>query len=199
MEAISLVNYPLLLGIMAIAPLLIPILFGSGWEPSIVLVQGLAVVALMRLTMNPVGSLLLAKGRADKGFIWNLIILFIQSPMIYLGARLGGSIGLVISLLFIQFSLFCLAYLFLLRPIFGNCFGIFMRSLLPAIWMSIVMGVIVSLIPLLGLSSLQTLSLQIVTGIFVYAILHLSFYRDNLLKMFHLLFDRMEIVEASNQ
>jgi O-antigen/teichoic acid export membrane protein len=74
LNLLSSVNAPLLIGMIAVAPIIIPVIFGSQWIPAILLVQILAFFSLIRSTGNPVGSLLLAKGRADLGFRWNLAL-----------------------------------------------------------------------------------------------------------------------------
>lgn len=115
------VNAPLLLGLVAVAPRLVPSLFGAQWTPSIPLVQVLSLVALYRTIGNPVGSLLLAKGRADLGFNWNVGRLLVSVPVVWAGARAGGALGVAVSLLLLQAALAPLSYYLLVRPMVGAC------------------------------------------------------------------------------
>jgi O-antigen/teichoic acid export membrane protein len=53
----------------------------------------LAFFGMIRSIYNPVGSLLLARGRADLGFFWNVYSSIISSAIILLGS-LWGLIGI---------------------------------------------------------------------------------------------------------
>ncbi|MCD5406439.1 MAG: MOP flippase family protein [Desulfotomaculum sp.] len=79
LNILSAMNFPYFFGLAVVAPLLVPVVFGMQWLPSILLMQILCVVGLLRSTGNPIGSLLLAKGRADWGFKWNLAFRYQQS------------------------------------------------------------------------------------------------------------------------
>jgi O-antigen/teichoic acid export membrane protein len=71
-KVLSIVTFPILIGLMAISDVLVPVVFGAGWNDAIPVIQILAVLGMLRVLMNPNGSVLLAKGRADLGFIWDL-------------------------------------------------------------------------------------------------------------------------------
>ena len=114
-------NGPVLVGLAAVSFTAIPLIFGSKWSGSVPLVGVLAFVAYLRSAGNPVGSLLLAKGRPDKGFLWNLALLIASVPIVYLGARAGGAIGVAIALLVFQVALQAPAYTYLIRPLIGRC------------------------------------------------------------------------------
>lgn len=68
------VVFPLLVGLLVTAPVAVPVLFGQKWMTSVPLVQVLALMAMIRTLCNPVGSVLMAKGRADLGFKVNLVL-----------------------------------------------------------------------------------------------------------------------------
>ena len=78
-QILAAVNFPVLFGMVVIAPVFVNSVLGAQWRPSILLIQVLAGVALLRSTGNPIGSLLLAKGRADLGFYWNASIVLAPS------------------------------------------------------------------------------------------------------------------------
>ena len=91
-QMLASVNFPMMVGLAVVAPVAVPVIFGEQWMSSIILIQILTVVGLLRSTGNPVGSLLLAKGRADLGFKWNLGLTVTQIPGLYLGVKIGGTI-----------------------------------------------------------------------------------------------------------
>lgn len=68
------VIFPICIGLGVTAPLVVPIVYGAGWEMAIPLTQILVIVGLLKALGNPSGSILLAKGRADIGFKWNVCV-----------------------------------------------------------------------------------------------------------------------------
>jgi lipopolysaccharide exporter len=115
------VNAPLLLGLLAVSPSLVPLVFGDKWRESVVLIQILALVALGRSIGNPIGSLLLARGRADLGFHWNAALLLVTLPCLWVGAVVGGAAGAALALLVVQLALGAAAYFILVRPVTEPC------------------------------------------------------------------------------
>ena len=71
-EVIAFVAFPVLLGLAITAPVAVAVFFGERWQASVPLIQILALMGAVKALGNPFGSLLLAKGRADIGFYWNL-------------------------------------------------------------------------------------------------------------------------------
>lgn len=71
-EMVAFVSFPLLVGLAVTAPVAINVFFGPGWSESATVVRGLLIMSMLWTIGNPIGSLLLAKGRADVGFWWNL-------------------------------------------------------------------------------------------------------------------------------
>jgi O-antigen/teichoic acid export membrane protein len=61
---LTIVLFPLLLLLAITAPVVVPILFGPGWEPAIVPVQVLALGGASTLVINAAGIVLMATGRA---------------------------------------------------------------------------------------------------------------------------------------
>jgi O-antigen/teichoic acid export membrane protein len=80
---------PMLVGAAATAHVLVPVVFGDGWAAAVPMVRILALVGLLKCLGNPIGSLLLATGRADIGFRWNATTAGINVVAFVLAAR-GG-------------------------------------------------------------------------------------------------------------
>lgn len=85
-EAIALLNLPIYAGIAAVAGPLVDVLLGPRWAPAAPVVVALACLGIVRSLGNPIGSLILAKGRADLGFWMN-----VGSFAISLGAMIAGA------------------------------------------------------------------------------------------------------------
>jgi O-antigen/teichoic acid export membrane protein len=143
LQIISSVNFAPLFGLAAVAPVLVLVLFGKQWIPAIPLIQLLALFAIFITIGNTIGSLLLAKGRVDLGFKWNLLILFTQPFGIVLGIYLGGLRGVASALLIMQVSYFLLGYRFLVSSLLGPCWKGYVASMSPAFCISFTMSLAV--------------------------------------------------------
>ncbi len=89
LQILSIVVFPFLIGVMVIAKPFIITVFGEKWIPSVILIQIMALAGCMRTLSNPSGSVILAKGRADLGFKWNLFMTGIRVVVIYWTAMMG--------------------------------------------------------------------------------------------------------------
>jgi lipopolysaccharide exporter len=187
---LSMANFPILVGFSAVAPFFIPVVFGEQWHPAIVLVEILAFVALIRSTGNPVGSLLLAKGRADLGFQWNAMLLITQIPGILLSAHFGGVVGVCVGLLILQVAYFWMSYFVLIRSLLGPCFSGYIKSMVPPLVLSMVMVIPVLLLPLLltVASPIWMPFMQVICGSLFYCILNWLFLRKQLVEIKNMMF-----------
>jgi O-antigen/teichoic acid export membrane protein len=183
LQLLSIVNFPIIIGLAALAPVAVPVILGEQWLPSIILIQVLTIVGLLRSTGNPIGALLLAKGRADLGFKWNLGLTVTQIPGLYLGAKLGGAVGVAtaFAILMIFYSIF--NYFILIRILIGPSLRDYIQSMWPALWMSGMMAVTVFIAGLIFQNSLPPIILvrQILCGIVVFLCL-LFCYQKHLLR-----------------
>jgi O-antigen/teichoic acid export membrane protein len=151
-----------------VAPVLIPLFFGPQWVPAVLLVQVLAFYAFLRSTGNPVGSLLLAKGRADLGFRWNLALLFTTAPVVYAGAKLGGALGIAVALVLLMLCYSPANYFFLVSTLIGSCAKSYVVSILKPVLLSAAMGGGVLLVSLAGGQSVAWLVAEIAVGALLY-------------------------------
>lgn len=163
-KLLSTVNAPLLLGLVIISPTAIPLVFGEQWLNSIVFVQLLSLTALSRTIGNPVGSLLLAKGRPDLGFHFNLLVLLISIPFIFVGARLGGAPGMAAALLLLQILLQFPAYFYLIRPMIGQCGLTYTKVILKPVLLATGMGILVWVVAFVGATGWVGLMAQVLLG-----------------------------------
>ncbi len=131
LRLLSLVNFPLFLGLCAVAPLAVPCIFGEKWLPAVPLVQVFSLVAVFYAIGNPIGSLVLAKGRADLGFWWNASISAVQAIAVALSAWLGGVMAVAVTLLVLQVLYFPASYHFLIKRVIGKCWRQFVGSVAP--------------------------------------------------------------------
>ena len=121
MNYLSSVNFLAYAFIFIFAHDIVLLLFGMKWLPAVPIVKILSVWGALRSTGNPVGSLLLAKGKANWGFFWNLGLFFYVPSGIYIGSYWGLE-GVSWGLVILAFSLIIPNWYFLVRPLCGSGF-----------------------------------------------------------------------------
>ena len=87
LNIISTVNFVIYLGVIVLAKYIVLILYGQGFNDIVILVQILSVYMYFRSLGNPVGSLVIATGRTDLEFYWNLFTLSIMPIIIYTASQ----------------------------------------------------------------------------------------------------------------
>lgn len=137
------INAPVLIGCAAIAPLLVPTIFGPQWLPAVTIVQILALVSLFVSITNPADSVMLAMGRTDLAFRWRFWLLFPELVGIYVGGRLGGLQGVAMAKLFLNLAYWAAQYIFVLRILIGPCLKEYLRTLGPPLCIAGAMGLLV--------------------------------------------------------
>lgn len=109
-------NAPLYVGIAFFASEVVSIMLGDKWLAATDLLRLLAVWGFLRSTGNPVGSLLLGMGRANLALKWNLAMLCLVPPILWMGSHYG-TLGLAWSLLWFTVMMFIPGWYVLVRPI----------------------------------------------------------------------------------
>ncbi|WP_286230757.1 teichuronic acid biosynthesis protein TuaB [Neobacillus mesonae] len=83
-KLLSLVSFPILMGLTAISNVFIMTIFGQKWLEAVPILQIMAVVGILRVLMNPNGSVILAKGKANIAFYWDTGVLILYSAALSL-------------------------------------------------------------------------------------------------------------------
>ena len=133
------VNFPIYVAMGLFAPELVRVLLGEKWADAATLMQIFAWWGLLRATGNPVGSLLMAVGRADLSFKWNLAWLFITPPAIWVGS-LFGALGIAIAMFGTVVVGFVPNWYFLVRSQCGARFGEYVVQIAVPLAISAVAG-----------------------------------------------------------
>jgi O-antigen/teichoic acid export membrane protein len=89
----------------------------------------LAIFGMFRSCGNPVGSLLLAVGKADLSLLWNLILFFVMFPALWLASHFGIT-GLAAGQAVLMAGLVIPMWYFLIRPHCGARLGEYLLTLL---------------------------------------------------------------------
>ncbi|MFP4003169.1 MAG: MOP flippase family protein [Alphaproteobacteria bacterium] len=183
LRVLTSVTFPILIGLGAIAPWLVPLVFGEQWHPAVPLVQILAAAGLLRAAGNPVSTLMLARGRADLTFKWNVVVALALLPALAAGAWLGGTVGVAWAVLAVSLVAAVGSYRFLVRSQLGPCLGGFLRSLAPPFVISCIMAANVLLLTAAGgVPSVLSLGLIVAEAGVVYAGLYYLLQREQFLE-----------------
>ncbi|MBT2572885.1 MOP flippase family protein [Bacillus sp. ISL-51] len=90
-KMLALVSFPLLLGLVSVSDAFVASVFGEKWLAAVPVLNVLAIVGILRVLMNPNGSVLLAKGRADLAFYWDAGVMLLYGASLY-AAVLSGNL-----------------------------------------------------------------------------------------------------------
>lgn len=177
----SLIAFPLLVELLVLADLIIPLVYGEKWRPSILPLQIIIVFVLFRVFTSPGGQVLFAVGKPNVLFKFNLI----QAPFLLAGVYIGSYYGIVgaaigMSGVLIVGSLF-LAYIFT-QPI-GLSVGDVLRVIIPATassaFMAVALEVLKGILLGSGMKNYFALAILLPAGIGVYFLVLLLFFRDD--------------------
>jgi lipopolysaccharide exporter len=139
LQIVALFMVPVYTGMIVLSDLFVTVLLGQEWLSAIAVLQILSILGIFYSLGNPLGSLLLSKGRADIGFYLNVLMVILYSVAIWFGARFGLqgiALGLVISTSIILFPLgFWIRWILVrMRPLE------YVRSLAPMLSSALMMG-----------------------------------------------------------
>ncbi len=187
---LSSINFLIFGGLFVLAPEVVLIVFGSKWVSAIPVVRILSVFAAIRSTANPVGSLLLAKGRARLGFFWNLGLLLIIPIFMYMGSSFGVE-GVCYSLCILMGLLVIPNWYFQVRALNGVSFFSYHKQIaLPAL-----IAVFSSFIAYVISFQLENMVFRIISvssiGLILGSILHYLFNRSFIKDIFALVKNKL--------
>lgn len=139
---LSSVNFPIYAFIFIFAHDIVMIMFGEKWVEAVYIMQILSIWGAMRSTGNPVGSLLLARGKANWGFWWNFGMLFYVPVGIYVGSHWGLE-GVSWALVLLSFPFGMIAnWYFLVRNLCGTGFVEYHKEILIPVMIAVAAGAV---------------------------------------------------------
>jgi len=169
---ISMLSFPMLAGMLVVAPEFVRLVYGAKWEPSIAVLQIFCLVGVFKSLGNPIGSVLLAKGRADIGFYWNVFAVIVVSIAVIVGAN-WGIVGVAVAILILHVPFF-----FIIQPIVNKLidlkFGEYVKAIQIPVVCSVVMlaGIVTLRMIMSNISALPLFVIITVSGMLIYT----SFY-----------------------
>lgn len=115
-DLLGTVNFPIYAFVILFAHEIVLVMFGAQWLAVVPIIQILALSVAIITIGNPVGSLLLAKGKANWGFYWNLMQLLIIPIVIYLSS-FEGIVMIAWSIVILKIIFVIPAWYMLLYPL----------------------------------------------------------------------------------
>lgn len=135
---VSAINFLLYAILGLFAEDIILVLYGNQWQGAVYFLQGFAAWSLIRSTGNPVGTLLYAAGETRRALYWNIALLAIVGPMIWLNGIFGNMPSLMWTLVLTQGATYIFAWRYLIYPLCGASFKEYIAQSLPALIASLI-------------------------------------------------------------
>jgi PST family polysaccharide transporter len=170
MLPVAVVGFPAFLGLAAIAPVLVPLLFGPRWEASVLMLQLLSIYMLANFLQVYFHPLLVATGGAGSYLLLNILHAGGTICACVVGSIWGIPwliVGLIVNTNFVA----VLAFAYLRRRVGLSWAGYWLPCLLPGLGALFMAGVVLLVGALAGsLGLLLTASLQVAVGAGVYLV-----------------------------
>ena len=188
---ISIIVFPLLAGMFLVAPVFVEIVYGSTWLPAITVIQILCVIGFIRSLGNPLGSLLLSRGRADIGFYWNVVVVMLMVVSSLIGVKWGIEGVALCSLIAFVFIRFPVSFYLLWFVVRMKVKPYLLAFVVPLVG-SVIMVAVVMALRQSWTTYPQTLNLifQISIGALVYILLTFILDRDSWIEIRNALLNR---------
>jgi O-antigen/teichoic acid export membrane protein len=183
MEYLNLMIVPAMIGISLTAGPIVLILYGPQWENSIILVEILSLVAMFEVVGDPYRSVLLALGKANKAFHWEIYVTLLYALAIAVAVQFG-IVYVAVAHLIARLINFTVKYFWLVRPEFKERVAkeYFIQNLLMQVFYCVPMIVVLLLFNRFVHAEIYVrLALNVVAGVLLYAGMVLLFERNKLL------------------
>jgi lipopolysaccharide exporter len=119
MRAMMFVIYPLLLGLAVAAPVLIPLVLGPGWDQAVALLRILTIVVIAQTVGYVSGNVTNATGHVAYSFWFNVVLLAVVGPVVWLAARTGEVVMVAVGLALLNVASLVAGYFAYLRRMLG--------------------------------------------------------------------------------
>lgn len=199
-KLLAFLAFPVLAGMAVLAPVLVPTIFGSGWDAAVALLVPLSIVGGFMSIGNPIGSIFLAKNRPDLGFKLNAARFVLLAAVLTPAAVTGNVLAVAWSYVGAILVIFPITRLIIQRLI-GLRWSEYLRTL--AMPLGLAAGAaVVALISVLALerelgSDAAVLVGSAAAGAVAFTTLAWRFQREYVLELLQMAFDRRTSVRAT--
>lgn len=95
LRTLSLLTIPIFVFMFFYSYEIVKVIYGQGWEETALLIRILSIVGILKALGNPAGALMLALGRADIGFWWNVAWASTVTLTLYISLSYSPTINIV--------------------------------------------------------------------------------------------------------
>ncbi|WP_142825940.1 MOP flippase family protein [Planococcus soli] len=178
-------NAPLLAGVIVSAPYAVPVLLGTEWADSIVIIQILCLYGLFKALGNPSGSLFIAVGKVRWSFYWQLFQLGIIPIVVYLASLSGEILIVALAVGLLRVLLFYVSYFVRIRQIIGDSLAELTLSIVRPMVHSAIMLAPLYIINsrLTGMEPIAIIVIDVIIGGLIYGLLMILNQRELLKEM----------------
>jgi PST family polysaccharide transporter len=187
-EYISLITFPMMVGMAVVAEEFTLLVYGDKWVQSIVVIQILAVAGLFKSLTTTVGTIFFSQGRSDITFKWNIFKLLNLLILMYLGTK-WGLIGVAIAVSIFNIYIFPIIFIIVGKIIDMNIKEIFFAIRKPSLY-SLIMGLFLLLFEFYFINNINIkfkFSILVIFGGGIYLFLVFLFDRKYYKKQFDLI------------
>jgi O-antigen/teichoic acid export membrane protein len=168
----SLVAFPIFIGIAAVAPELVPVVFGEKWAQSIPIMQVLALVGILQSVQFFNGSVIRASGKS----IWQFNIMLVNAIATVIGFLIAvnwGIVAVAASLVIVGYLLAPLSF-DAVRKLIQIDFSTYIRQFVAPLAASVMMVAVIYTLKYLladaALTLYMALSIYVVAGALTYGV-----------------------------
>jgi len=133
------INFPIYIAMYVFSEEIVGIVLGDNWNDAIQLLKILSWWGLLRSIGNPAGSLLYSTGKAKLAFKWNVALLMVIGPVIWVGS-LYGAIGIALAVTAFMAAIYIPSWYFLVFPTCGATLHEYSKQLYIPLFLSISAG-----------------------------------------------------------
>ncbi|UFH54468.1 MOP flippase family protein [Spirosoma sp. KNUC1025] len=175
LDLLSFINLPLLAGLFITADSLVPLFYGPGWEPTILLIRIFVFVSIFTFMSNPLFTLAFSKGKPKLLFALNVLTLCVKIPLVYIFAQYWGVTG--IALAFLAATIVNVLFNFrIVRSLIGSFFSEFAQNIMkPILFCLVMVGAITLYKSYADSISVLNITVQIVLGALIFGGLTLRY------------------------
>lgn len=145
---ISVVTFPLMLGMLVVAREFVTVLYGQKWALAVIPLQLMCIAGLIRSVVTTVGTVFLSKGRPDIELKLSIVYFLGIAGGVALGLRYGIN-GVALAVTIVLLFLAPIVQFIMNRLIHLN-FRDYLSALFPALWASLPMLILVVFIRQFG-------------------------------------------------
>lgn len=174
-DFITYCNFPLLAGLFITAGSVVPLIYGSGWDQTILLTRLIVFVSVLMCITAPVSSLAFSKGKPNLMFYLNLITFVLKIPLLYIFSKYFGLLGIIYAYL-ITTTVETVISCFIVHRLVGNFLPEFLTNIYkPLLFCFVMVSTIYLFQQFYHQVNILTTALQVALGGLIYIGLTLKY------------------------